>query len=68
VAMSGGVGVVEVMKIAFRDIEENARLFLAENNLGDHRVCKMMSVVCLLVNQTKSPTFRLVICLVYKTF
>jgi FkbM family methyltransferase len=38
VAMSGGDGAVEIMEIALGDREENARLFMSENNLGDHRL------------------------------
>jgi FkbM family methyltransferase len=37
-AMSGGFGTVEIMDIALGDREENARLFMSENNLGDHRL------------------------------
>jgi FkbM family methyltransferase len=38
VAMSGGVAAVEIMNIALGDREENGKLFISENNLGDHRL------------------------------
>ncbi|MFZ2170253.1 MAG: FkbM family methyltransferase [Methylococcaceae bacterium] len=38
VAMSGDVGAVKLMNIALGDREENAKLFISENNLGDHRL------------------------------
>lgn len=38
VAMSRGVGPVEIMKMALGDREESARLFISENNQGDHRL------------------------------
>ncbi len=38
IAMSGGLGMVEVMNIALGDRDENATLFISDTNLGDHRL------------------------------